>query len=96
MNHRERAIVALEGRQPDFVPHFEIEFRETSRDFEGREFFSGGSGHDRTGLNPQQMNLHNARLRVDIARKFDHSMIVSTFTPGCPGRTHDEETSCRL
>ena len=90
--HRERAALALDGGLPDFVPHFEIEFQETSRDFEGREFFTSGPGQDRTGLTAEQMNLHNARLRVDIARKFDHSIIVSTFTPHCPGRTHGEET----
>ena len=93
MTHRERAVLALEGRQPDFVPHFEIEFQETARDFEGRLLYGRDFELDRTGLTPREMNLHNARLRVDIARKFDHSMIVSTFTPNCPGRSFDEESS---
>jgi uroporphyrinogen decarboxylase len=92
MTHRERAMLALEGRQPDFVPHFEIEFQETARDFEGRLLYGRDFEPDRTGLTPWEMNLHNARLRVDIARKFDHSMIVSTFTPNCPGRSFDEES----
>ena len=92
LTHRERAIVALEGKQPDFVPHFETEFQETARDFEGRTLFGREGEPDRTGLTPGEMNLHNARLRVDIARKFDHSAIVSTFTPNCPGRSFDEES----
>lgn len=96
MTHRERASLALDGGRPDFVPHFEIEFQETSRDFDGREFFTSGSVQDRTGLTAEQMNLRNARIRMDIANKFAHSIIVSTFTPHCPGRTHGEETCEQL
>jgi len=39
MTHRERMIVALERGQPDFVPHFELVFFETERDFGGRTMF---------------------------------------------------------
>lgn len=92
LTHRERAILALRGEQPDFVPHFEIEFQETARDFGGRTFFGLTGEPDRTGLTALDINLHNARLRVDIARRFDHSIVVSTFTPGCRGRTFEEES----
>ena len=92
MNHRERAICALNCGQSDFVPHFEIEFQETARDFGGRTFYGLEGEPDRTGLTPRQINWYNAQLRADISVKFDHSVIVSTFTPGCPSRTFVEES----
>jgi uroporphyrinogen decarboxylase len=92
LTHRERAIRALRCEQPDFVPHFEIEVQETARDFGGRTFFGLEGEPDRVGLSPQDINLHNARLRVDAAVRFDHSAVVSTFTPKCPGRTFEEES----
>lgn len=90
--HKERAILALLGGQPDFVPHFEIEFQETARDFGGRTLFGLPGEADRAGLTALDINRHNARLRADIAAKFDHSIVVSTFTPGCPGRTFEDES----
>ncbi len=84
-------MIALKGGIPDFVPHFEIDFQETERDF-GTMFYGLDDEPSRDGLSPLQINLHNARLRAAIARKFDHSIIVSTFTPHCPGRTFVEES----
>ncbi|MDD5706104.1 MAG: uroporphyrinogen decarboxylase family protein [Kiritimatiellae bacterium] len=92
LTHRERARCALRGEQPDFVPHFEIEFQETGRDFGGRTLFGLPGEPDRTGLTALDISRHNARLRTDIAERFDHSMVVSTFTPRCPGRTFEEES----
>lgn len=92
MTHRERAIEALEGRIPDFVPHFEIDFQETERDFGGRSFYGLDHEPSRTGMSDQEINRYNARLRVDIAQKFDHSIIVSSFTPRCEGRSYVEES----
>jgi uroporphyrinogen decarboxylase len=92
MNHSERAKCALNLGQPDFVPHFEIEFQETADIFDGRTFFGIKDEPDRTGLKPREMNLHNAKLRVDIARRFEHSIIVSSFVPGNDGRTYFDES----
>ena len=93
MTNRERAITALEGGQPDRVPHFEIDFQETERDFEGRSFYGLEGEPSRVGLRDVEINRYNARLRADIARRFDHSIIVSSFTPGCEGRTYVQESS---
>lgn len=92
MNHRERVMVALDGGQPDFVPHFEVEFQETVELFAGRTLFGLPGEPDRTGLTPREINRHNARLRADIARDLEHSIIVATFTPGCEGRSFFEES----
>jgi hypothetical protein len=46
MKHRERAIVALTGGVPDFVPTFELVFDETERDFDGRSWIGGPAEPD--------------------------------------------------
>ena len=92
MNQRERAICALNGGIPDYVPHFEMEFVVTERDFEGRTFYGREGEPDRTGFSHRELNFHNARLRVDVAKKYEHCVILSSFTPGCEGRTQQEES----
>lgn len=92
MTHRERAKKALELDTPDWVPTFEIDFQETAAWFEGRTFFGLRGEPDRLGKTPREMNLHNAKLRLDIARRLEHSIIVSSFVPGCVGRSYQEES----
>lgn len=92
MTHRERAIAALELQQPDYVPHFEIDFQETEKHFNGRTFFGIDGEPSRAGLSFPDMNAHNAQLRVDIAKKFDHSIIVSSFVPGNNGMPYFEQS----
>jgi len=75
MTHRERAVAALERRQPDFVPHFELAFLETDRDFDGRTFYGAAGCPGFNGVAYREAIAHNARLYIDIARKFDHSII---------------------
>ena len=84
MTHRERARVALTGGQPDFVPTFELVFHETERDFGGRTFYGGPAAPDRMGKTYREMLEHNAQLYVDIARRFDHSIIMITSVPPEP------------
>ena len=96
MTHTERAVLALEGKKPDFVPHFEIDFQETEKHFEGRTFFGLAGEKDRAGLSFRQMNEHNAQLRADIARKFDHSIIVSSFVPGYEGMNYFEQSRAQI
>ncbi len=93
MTHRERATKALQLGIPDYVPTFEIDFQETAAWFGGRTFFGIAGEPDRIGKTPQEMNRHNAQLRVDIARRLEHSIIVSSFVPGCPGRSYAEESA---
>lgn len=81
MTHRQRARMALDRKQPDFVPTFELVFHETERDFEGRTFFGGPDQPDPTGVSYEAQVRHNARLYVDLARHFDHSILfLSTLT----------------
>ena len=76
MTHRERAIIAIRGGQPDYVPHFELVFHQTERDFQGRTFFGTPFAPPLTDLTRRDMLLHNAQLHVDVARRFDHSIIM--------------------
>ena len=85
MTHRERARIALTGGQPDFVPTFELVFHETERDFGGRTFYGGPAEPDRTGKSRRDMLTHNARLYIDIARRFEHSIIMVTNVPARAG-----------
>ncbi|GAB4318079.1 MAG: hypothetical protein Kow0059_11350 [Candidatus Sumerlaeia bacterium] len=73
--HRDRAIVALSGGVPDFVPTFELVFHETERDFEGRTFFGTAFEPSAAGMSYSDIVKFNARLYVDIARRFQHSII---------------------
>ena len=82
MTHRERVKIVLEGGQPDFVPHFELVFFETERDFEGRTFFATEFQPDPAGRSRLDMIRYNARLYVDIAKRYDHSIVfVSRGAP---------------
>ena len=96
MTHRERAILALENKQPDYVPHFELSFQETEELFEGRNFFGLKGEPDRQGLSFEQLNNHNAGLRVDIAEKFGHSIILSGFVPGWEGKSYCEQSKLQI
>ena len=76
MTHRERFLTALRGGQPDYVPTFELAFHETERDFDGRAFYGVKDGPSRAGVSLLEMLRHNARLLLDIARRFEHSGIL--------------------
>ena len=75
LTHRERALTAIKGGEPDYVPTFELVFEETKRDFDGREFFGKANPPGQSGLSYEEVCEHNAQLYLDIARKFDHSII---------------------
>jgi len=75
MTHRQRAIAVLEGRVPDFVPTFELVFHETERDFQGRTFFGTPFEPSAAGMSYLDIVRYNARLYVDVAKHFDHSII---------------------
>jgi uroporphyrinogen decarboxylase len=97
MTHRERARIALTGGVPDYVPTFELVFHETERDFGGRTFYGGPSEPDRTGVGRLEMLRHNARLYIDIARRFEHSIIMVTTVPGPAEQAqHDLEAAIKI
>ena len=76
MNHRERARIALTGGQPDYVPHFELGFEETERDFEGRTFYGSSCEPQDAERSRLEKLQYNAQLHVDIARRFEQSIIL--------------------
>ena len=80
MTHRQRAITAITGGIPDFVPTFELVFHETERDFQGRTFFGTPFEPDSTGMSYTDIVKYNAQLYVDVARRFDHSIIFVNST----------------
>ena len=82
LTHRERAITAITGGVPDFVPTFELVFHQTERDFGGRTFFGTSFEPDSAGLSYTDIVRWNARLYVDVARRFDHSIIFVSGTLG--------------
>jgi len=82
MKHRERAIFALTGGVPDFVPTFELVFDETERDFEGRTWIGGPAEPNTSDMSYPDKIRYNARLYVDVARRFDHSIIFVNRTLG--------------
>jgi len=89
MTHRERARIALTGGQPDYVPTFELAFYETERDFQGR-VFHGTPGLPASPAHVPRREIveHNAKLYRDVARQFEHSIIlVCPWDGGAPDRT---------
>lgn len=75
ITHRERAILALTGETPDFVPTFELVFDETERDFQGRTWIGGPADPDVSGTSYTDKISYNARLYVDVATRFEHSIV---------------------
>jgi uroporphyrinogen decarboxylase len=75
ITHRQRALAALHGSTPDFVPTFELVFHETERDFGGRLFYGAPDAPNAENLPDADVFAHNARLYVDVARRFEHSLI---------------------
>ena len=89
MTHRQRALITLKGGQTDYVPTFELVFHETERDFGGRTFYGVPfePGEEKT---EEQKWRHNAELYVDVARRFEHALILVSPL-GWPFVDHYEE-----
>lgn len=67
--------MTLKKQQPDLVPHFELVFHETERDFQGRTFY-GTRFEPSEKMSDDEKYMYNARLYIDIANKFEHSIIM--------------------
>ncbi|MDD5707978.1 MAG: uroporphyrinogen decarboxylase family protein, partial [Kiritimatiellae bacterium] len=80
MTHKQRAIVALTGGTPDYVPTFEMAFQLTEEAF-GRSFHQGP---EYDGL-PEEDRLalcrDNAALYLEIARRYEHSIVMVAHAP---------------
>ncbi len=77
MKPRDRAIIALEGKQPDIVPHFEIEMQLTEEYF-GKHLVT----REEWDSDPSKANEYikkNAELLTQIADTFNYCIIFCHF-----------------
>jgi uroporphyrinogen decarboxylase len=70
---KKRAIAALEGKQPDRVPTFELEFQLTEELF-GRSFRRPSEASTDTEF--REICRHNAALYVDVAKELEYDIIM--------------------
>ena len=76
MTPRERAVAALELRQPDgLVPHLELEFQLSEEVF-GTHALRGDDLKEVTGARRQDMLKRNAEHWIEVAKEFDYSVIT--------------------
>jgi len=81
MTHRQRAILALEGQQPDYVPTFELAFQLTEEAF-GESFTDQGGAHNALPeAERRELCRRNAALYLKIAQRYGHSIIMIARTP---------------
>lgn len=83
-------MTVLCGGTPDYVPTFELVFHETERDFAGRTFYGIPGLMDGGDIPHSQVLAHNAHLYVDVARRFEHS-IIHVAPIHWPFSTHYQE-----
>ncbi len=81
MTHRERAILALTGGTPDYVPTFELVFFLTQEVF-GTDYFHPADLEGTQGSERERMLRHNAGVYLSIAQEYDHSIIMVTMAQG--------------
>lgn len=80
LTHRQRAIIAIEGGQPDYVPTFELAFQLTEEAF-GESFFQGPQHDALSEADRKELCRRNAALFLQIAERYDHSIIMLTIAP---------------
>lgn len=80
MTHRERAIITLEGRQPDYVPTFELAFQLTEEAF-GERFHQGAQYDTLSEQDRRELYRRNAALYLKIAERYGHSIIMIASAP---------------
>jgi uroporphyrinogen decarboxylase len=80
MTHRQRAVIALEGGQPDYVPTFELVFLMTKEAF-GKEFAAGPQFDALPENDRFELCRKNAELYLEIARRYEHSIVMIGYVP---------------
>jgi len=80
LTHRQRAILALEGQQPDYVPTFELAFQLTEEAF-GRRFHQGAENDGLSEADRRRQCRENADLYLAIAERYEHSIIMIAAAP---------------
>ncbi|NPV07002.1 MAG: hypothetical protein HPY83_03430 [Anaerolineae bacterium] len=83
MTHKERAICALTGGTPDYVPTMELVFHLTQEVF-GQDWYWPAQLEAATGAERERMLRHNAALYVTVAQRFDYSIIMINKAAGPP------------
>lgn len=71
---RQRAIIALEGGQPDIVPHFELEMQLTEEYF--GEHYITQAEWEASPSKGEEFLIHNADLFIKTADRFNYSMLL--------------------
>ncbi|MCF6174883.1 MAG: uroporphyrinogen decarboxylase family protein [Victivallaceae bacterium] len=80
LTHRQRAILALEGKQADYVPTFELEFQLTEEAF-GEKFYEGAENNDLSESDRLELCRKNAELYLAIAERYEYSIIKIDHAP---------------
>lgn len=80
LTHKQRAILALTGQTPDYVPTFEMGFQITEEAF-GKSFHQGPEHDALSEADRFHLCRANAELYLEIARRYEHSIIMITHAP---------------
>ena len=80
ITHKQRAILALEGRQPDYVPTFELAFQLTEEVFD-ESFYQGRENDNLPKKDRMELCRKNAALYLKIAERYEHSIIMIAIAP---------------
>ena len=80
LTHKQRAIMALEGKQPDYVPTFELVFQLGKEAF-GHDFLQGPENDTLPEEDRLALCRQNAELYLKIAERYEHSIIMITHAP---------------
>lgn len=80
MSHRQRAAVALQGGIPDYVPTFELVFLMTREAF-GKDYYEGSEHNALPEKQRYELCRRNAELYLEIARRYEHSIIMINYVP---------------
>ena len=80
LTHKQRALMALEGKQPDYVPTFELAFQLTEEAF-GKSFHEGPQHDELPEMDRLELCQQNAELYLEIAERYEHSIIKVDIAP---------------
>ncbi len=80
LTHKQRATMALEGKQPDYVPTFELIFQLTEEAL-GKSFHKGLEYNELAKKDRLELCYKNAELYLQIAERYEHSIIKIDITP---------------
>lgn len=94
MKPKERAILALNLKQPDVVPTFELEFQLTEEYF-GKNFHTKQEWEKATEKEKEKFIEENVLLYIQIAEYFDYCAIVHSLAY-CPSEKEHLKTVKKL